>query len=53
MKSKSPVLKKAFSEVFSNPPKVTQGKSPEAARKQKVAIAFSKARAKGYKDKGY
>lgn len=47
MKKKNPVLEKSFKEVFNNPPKVTRGKSPEAARKQKIAIAFSKAREAG------
>lgn len=48
-KKRSPLLDQAFSEVFKNPPKVTRGKSPKAARKQKIAIAFSKARAAGAK----
>lgn len=51
MAKKNPVLEKSFKEVFDNPPKVTRGKSPTAARKQKIAIAFSKARAAGAKVK--
>lgn len=48
-KKRSPILDRSFKEVFSNPPRVTRGKSPDAARKQKIAIAFSKAREAGAK----
>lgn len=44
MKKRSPILDRAFKEVFSNPPKATKGKGKDEARKQKVAIAFSKAK---------
>jgi len=49
--AKSAILDRAFSEVFHNPPAVTKTtlrkKGAKAARKQKIAIAFSKARRGG------
>jgi Family of unknown function (DUF6496) len=44
-------LKSAMKEVFNNPPKnvAKAGKTGEAARKMKIAIAFSKARQAGAK----
>jgi hypothetical protein len=46
-----PILDKSFSEVFHNEPKIVaktrKKKGATAARKQKIAIALSKARAAG------
>lgn len=51
-KKRNPVLDRSFSEVFKNPPKIVKQterkKGKAAARKQKVAIAMSKARRSGY-----
>lgn len=45
------ILRQKFSEVFHNPPEITKSTArkfgPERARKQKVAIAMSKARRAG------
>lgn len=50
-KGKNPVLAKSFSEVFDNKPRAvaaTERKfGKKRARKQAIAIAFSKARAAG------
>ncbi len=50
-KKENPILKQAFSEVFTNVPKTVKatGKTGAAKRKMMTAIAFSKARRAGAK----
>jgi hypothetical protein len=49
--ARNKLLDRSFREVFDNPPAVTKStlrkKGAKAARKQKIAIAFSKARQAG------